>query len=39
MFYDGGFTNGIGVGYLDQARKDEVLRPGDVITFRAARLS
>jgi hypothetical protein len=38
-FYDGGFTNGIGVGYLDQSRKDEELRPGDVITFRASSVT
>lgn len=39
VFYDGGFTNGIGVGYLDQSRKDEILRPGDVITFRASSIT
>jgi len=39
LFYDGGFTNGIGVGYLDQSRKDQVLRPGDVITFRASSIT
>lgn len=38
-FYDGGFTNGIGVGFLNQARKDERLRPGDVITFRASSIT
>lgn len=38
-FYDGGFTNGIGVGYLDQSRKDQVLRPGDVISFRASSIT
>lgn len=39
IFYDGGFTNGIGVGYLNQSRKDQRLRPGDVITFRASSIT
>lgn len=39
LFYDGGFTNGIGVGYLNQSRKDQRLRPGDVITFRASSIT
>lgn len=39
QFYDGGFTNGIGVGYLNQSRKDEKLRPGDVITFQACSVT
>jgi len=39
IFYDGGFTNGIGVGFLNQSRKDERLRPGDVITFRASSIT
>jgi len=38
-FYDGGFTNGIGVGFLNQSRKDQRLRPGDVITFRASSIT
>lgn len=38
-FYDGGFTNGIGVGYLNQAKDSERLRPGDVITFQASSLT
>ena len=38
-FYDGGFTNGIGVGYLNQSKKSERLRPGDVITFRASSVT
>ncbi len=38
-FYDGGFTNGIGVGYLNQSRKNQKLRPGDVITFRASSIT
>ncbi len=38
-FYNGGFTNGIGVGYLDQSNSREVLRPGDVITFQACSVT
>jgi hypothetical protein len=38
-FYNGGFTNGIGVGYLNQAAKREVLRPGDVVTFQACSVT
>lgn len=38
-FYDGGFTNGIGVGYLNQSRKSQKLRPGDVITFKASSIT
>jgi len=39
LFYDGGFTNGIGVGYLNQSRKDQKLKSGDVITFRASSIT
>ena len=39
LFYDGGFTNGIGVGYFDQSRKDQILRSGDVISFRASSIT
>ena len=38
-FYNGGFTNGIGVGYLDQSNEREKVRPGDVITFQAASVT
>lgn len=38
-FYDGGFTNGIGVGYLNQSKKSEKLRPGDVIKFQACSVT
>lgn len=38
-FYNGGFTNGIGVGYLDQSNEREIVRPGDVITFQAASIT
>jgi len=38
-FYNGGFTNGIGVGYLDQSNKREKVRHGDIITFQAASVT
>ncbi|MEN8225290.1 MAG: DUF4249 family protein [Bacteroidota bacterium] len=38
-FYNGGFTNGIGVGFLDQSKQSEIVRPGDVITFQAASIT
>ena len=38
-FYNGGFTNGIGVGYLNQSKKSEILRVGDVITFQACSIT
>jgi len=38
-FYNGGFTNGIGVGYLDQSNPREILRPGDVVTFQACSVT
>jgi len=38
-FYNGNYTNGIGVGYLDQSKEREVLRPGDTITFQGCNIS
>lgn len=38
-FYNGNYTNGIGVGYLDQSREKEVLRIGDTITFQGCNIS
>jgi hypothetical protein len=37
--YNGNYTNGIGVGYLNQTNEREVLRPGDTITFQAGNIS
>ena len=37
-FYNGNYTNGIGVGYLNQSIKRERLYDGDVITFQAANI-
>jgi hypothetical protein len=34
-FYNGSYTNGIGVGWLNQAIGKEKVNPGDVVTFQA----
>ena len=39
ILYNGNYTNGIGVGYLDQSREDEKLYPGDTVTLRVARIT
>ena len=39
IMYNGNYTNGIGVGYLDQAVTKEKLYPGDVITFQAGSIT
>jgi hypothetical protein len=38
-FYNGNYTNGIGVGYLDQANEREVLMVGDTITFQGCDIT
>lgn len=38
-FYNGNNTNGIGVGYLNQAIGKEKVYPGDIITFQAGSIS
>lgn len=38
-FFNGSYTNGIGVGYLDQANEREKLYVGDVITFQACNIT
>ena len=38
-FYNGNYTNGIGVGYLDQSKKSEVLRVGDTVTFQGCNIT
>lgn len=38
-FYNGNYTNGIGIGYLDQSNEREVLHPGDTIIFQGANIS
>jgi hypothetical protein len=39
VFFNGSYTNGIGVGYLDQAKEREVLHTGDTITFQGCNIS
>jgi hypothetical protein len=38
-FYNGSYTNGIGVGYLDQSNGGEVLNSGDTVTFQACSIT
>jgi hypothetical protein len=38
-FFNGNYTNGIGVGYLNQDKEKEVLRPGDVVTFQGCGIT
>ncbi|HNQ82512.1 MAG TPA: DUF4249 domain-containing protein [Bacteroidales bacterium] len=38
-FFNGNYTNGIGVGYLDQSKTDEILRPGDEVTFQGCNIT
>jgi hypothetical protein len=38
-FYNGNYTNGIGVGYLDQSKSREVLHLGDTITFQGCNIT
>jgi len=38
-FYNGNYTNGIGVGYLDQSKEREVIRVGDTITFQGCSIT
>jgi hypothetical protein len=38
-FFNGSYTNGIGVGYLDQAVEREVLHTGDTITFQGCNIT
>ncbi len=37
--YNGNYTNGIGVGYLNQADENEQLFPGDQVTLRVLRIT
>lgn len=39
LFFNGNYTNGIGVGYLDQSYDRETLIPGDTITFQGCNIS
>ncbi len=37
--YNGNYTNGVGVGYLDQSKKDQKLVPGDKVTLKISRIT
>ena len=39
ILYNGNYTNGIGVGFLDQSDENEKLFPGDIVTLRVARIT
>jgi hypothetical protein len=38
-FYNGNYTNGIGVGFLNQANEREKVKPGDTITFQGGSIT
>lgn len=38
-FYNGNYTNGIGVGFLDQSKSREMVSVGDTITFQGCNIS
>lgn len=38
-FYNGSYTNGIGVGYLDQSKESEIVNVGDTITFEGGDIT
>lgn len=38
-FYNGNYTNGIGVGYLDQYNAREKVNPGDVLSVGSAKIT
>jgi len=39
LLYNGNYTNGIGVGFLNQSSEDEKLIPGDIVTLRVGRIT
>lgn len=39
VLYNGNYTNGIGVNFLDQSNDFEVLNMGDTVTLRASRIT
>lgn len=38
-FYNGNYTNGIGVGFLNQANSREIVKPGDQLTVQSSRIT
>jgi hypothetical protein len=39
ILYNGNYTNGIGVAFLDQSADHQKLEPGDVVTLRVSRIT
>ncbi len=39
LLYNGNYTNGIGVAFLDQAYDHQKLKPGDEVTLRVSRIT
>ncbi|MCF8364690.1 MAG: DUF4249 domain-containing protein [Bacteroidales bacterium] len=39
LLYNGNYTNGIGVGFLDQSKENQKLIPGDKVSLRVARIT
>ncbi len=39
VMYNGNYTNGIGVGFLDQSNESEKLLPNDIVTLRISRIT
>lgn len=38
-FYNGNYTNGIGIGYLNQSYERQKVNPGDVLAIESARIT
>ncbi len=38
-FYNGNYTNGVGIGYLNQSFEKEIVSPGDNLTIESARIT
>jgi len=39
VLYNGNYTNGIGVAFLDQSYEHQKLLPGDIVTLRVSRIT
>ncbi|MFH1120097.1 MAG: DUF4249 domain-containing protein [Bacteroidota bacterium] len=38
-FYNGNYTNGVGIGFLNQSFEKEIVTPGDILTIESARIT
>ena len=38
-FYNGNYTNGVGIGFLNQSFEKEIVTPGDDLTIESARIT